>query len=188
MKLKPILPKVLVRSGALSCLVLVLWFQASAQIAAPAGGAHHPSTVSSARDSSTAHDPLVEAAFEHFYNMDYDRSIQEFEKLSDRHPNDPSAANHLLTAVLLRELYRMGAMNTGEYANDSFIGQAHRSADPKVKERIKQLVERAEGLEEEQLKASPADVNALYARGGTRPRFSYNTRWWGEPGFRALKM
>ena len=40
----------------------------------------------------------------------------------------------------------MGAMNTGEYANDSFIGQSHRTADPKVKERIKQLVQRAEGL------------------------------------------
>jgi len=28
-------------------------------------------------------------------------------------------------------------MNTGEYANDSFIGQAHRPADPAQKERIK---------------------------------------------------
>ena len=50
----------------------------------------------------------------------------------DRHPSDPSAVNHLLTAVLMRELYRMGAMNSGEYANDSFIGEAHRAADPKV--------------------------------------------------------
>src|SRR5258707_12883542 len=113
------------------------------------------------------HDPLVDAAFEHFYNMDYDRSIQEFDKLLDRHPNDPSAVNHLLTATLLRELYRMGAMNTGEYANDSFIGQAHRPADPKVKQRIKQLVDRAEDLEEVQLKTRPNNVEALYARGVT---------------------
>ena len=76
--------------------------------------------------------------------MDYDRSIQEFEKVLDRHPNDPSAVNHLLATTLMRELYRMGAMNTGEYATDSFIGQAHRPADPKVKEQIKQLVDRAE--------------------------------------------
>ena len=38
-------------------------------------------------------------------------------------PNDPAAVNHLLTATLMRELYRMGAMNSGEYANDSFIGR-----------------------------------------------------------------
>jgi hypothetical protein len=34
---------------------------------------------------------LVDAAFDHFYNMDYDRAIQEFEKVLDRRPNDPSA-------------------------------------------------------------------------------------------------
>ena len=69
----------------------------------------------------------------------------------------------------------MGAMNTGEYANDSFVGQAHRTADPKVKERIKQLVERAEGLEEQELKADPKNTDALYARGVTRAQFSLYT-------------
>jgi hypothetical protein len=118
---------------------------------------------------------LVEAAFDHFYNMDYERSIQEFEKVAERHPNDPSATNHLLSTILMRELYRMGAMNTGEYANDSFIGQAHRNADPKVKERIKQLVERSESLEEQELKADPNNVDALYARGVTRAQFSLYT-------------
>lgn len=30
---------------------------------------------------SSEHDPLVDAAFDHFYNLDYDRSIQEFERV-----------------------------------------------------------------------------------------------------------
>jgi hypothetical protein len=81
----------------------------------------------------------------------------------------------------------MGAMNTGEYANDSFIGQAHRPADPKVKDRIKQLVERAEGQEEEQLKANPADVDALYARGVTRAQFSLYTALVERAWFSALR-
>ena len=132
---------------------------------------------SAASNALTApgHDPLVVSAFDHFYEMDYDRSIQEFERILNLHPDDPSSVNHLLAAVLMRELYRMGAMNTGEYANDSFIGQAHRSADPKVKERIKQLVERAEGLEEQELKADPKNTDALYARGVTRAQFSLYT-------------
>jgi tetratricopeptide (TPR) repeat protein len=193
MQSKLILTKVPGRCGALFCLVLCLWSHASAQTAGRAGSAPRPSvsssssSISSSTAISTAHDPLVDAAFEHFYNMDYDRSIQEFEKLLDRHPNDPSAANHLLTAVLLRELYRMGAMNTGEYANDSFIGQAHRPADPKVKERIKQLVERAENLEEVQLKANSTDVNALYARGVTRAQFSLYTGLVERAWFSALR-
>ena len=184
MKLKLILTKVLGPSGGLFCLVICLWTHASAQTASPAGSAPRVTSVSAV---SAAHDPLVDSAFEHFYNMDYERSIQDFEKLLDRHPNDPSTANHLLTAVLLRELYRMGAMNTGEYANDSFIGQAHRPADPKVKERIKQLVERAENLEELQLKANPSDVDALYARGVTRAQFSLYTALVERAWFSALR-
>jgi TolA-binding protein len=144
-----------------------------------------PLSASSANPS--AHDPLIDSAFDHFYNLDYDRSIQEFERVLDRHPNDPTAVNHLLTAVLMSELYRMGAMNTGEYANDSFIGQTHRAADPMVKERIKQLVERAESLEERQLKTNPDDVEALYARGVTRAQFSLYTALVERAWFSALR-
>ena len=146
-----------------------------------------PAETASHHAPLTEHDPVVESAFEHFYNLDYDRSIQEFQKVLDRHPGDPSAVNHLLTAVLLRELYRMGAMNTGEYANDSFIGQAHRPADPKAKEWIKQLVDRAESLEEQSLKANPNNVNALYARGVTRAQFSLYTALVERAWFSALR-
>jgi hypothetical protein len=87
----------------------------------------------------------------------------------------------------LRELYRMGAMNTGEYANDSFVGEAHRPADPQVKERIKQLVDGAESLEERQLKANGNDVEALYARGVTRAQFSLYTALVERAWFSALR-
>jgi tetratricopeptide (TPR) repeat protein len=137
--------------------------------------------------ASSTHDPLIDTAFDHFYNMDYDRAVQEFEKLLDRHPGDPAAANHVLATVLMRELYRMGAMNTGEYANDSFIGQAHRSADPKVQERIKQLVDRAESLEDQELKADPNNVEALYERGVTRAQFSLYTALVERAWFSALR-
>jgi tetratricopeptide (TPR) repeat protein len=120
-------------------------------------------------------DPLNQAAFEHYYNLDYDAAIQDFEKILARHPNDPFAVNHLLSAVQVRELYRMGAMNTGEYSNDSFIGQAHRPADPARKERIKQLVEQAERLEDAELARNPNNVDMLYARGVTRGQFALYT-------------
>ena len=119
--------------------------------------------------------------------MDFDRSIQEFEKVESRHPDDPAAVNHLLSALLMRELYRMGAMNTGEYANESFVGQAHRAADPKIKERIKQLVARAETLEEQELKTNPDNVDALYARGVTRAEFSLYTALVERAWFSALR-
>jgi hypothetical protein len=134
-----------------------------------------------------AHDPLVDAAFDHFYNMEYDRATQEFQKISDKRPDDPAAINHLLTSVLMHELYRMGAMNTGEYTNDSFIGQAHRPADPKVKEQLERLVSRAENLEEDLLKANPNSVEALYDRGVTRAQFAVYTGLVERAWFSALR-
>ena len=132
-------------------------------------------------------DPLNATAFDRFYNLDYDRAVPDFQRILDRHPDDPFAVNHLLIAIMFRELYRMGAMNTGEYANDSFIGQAHRPADPKVKQQIQSLVARAEKLEEERLKVNPNDVDALYARGITRAQFATYTALIERAWFSALR-
>jgi tetratricopeptide (TPR) repeat protein len=180
-----ILVKRVVFRSAPSCLVIFCLFclfspPARAQVAV--GSVSPPAAITSAE-----HDPQVEAAFDHFYNLEYDRAIQEFERVLDRRPSDPSAVNHLLTTILMRELYRMGAMNSGEYANDSFVGEAHRAADPKVQERIKQLVERAETLEEQQLKANAGNVDALYARGVTRAQFALYTALVERAWFSALR-
>jgi hypothetical protein len=120
-------------------------------------------------------DPLNSSAFDHFYNLDYDRAVQQFGEILERHSNDPFAVNHFLTAVLFRELYRMGVLNTAEYANDSFVKAAHTPADPKVEQQIKDLVARAFSLEERRLSSSPNDIDALYARGVTRAQFATYT-------------
>lgn len=132
-------------------------------------------------------DPLNRTAFDHFYNLDYDRAVQEFEQVLRRHPDDPFAVNHFLSVVLFRELYRMGALNTGEYANDTFIRAAHRPADPKVKQQIQELVQRALRLEQKSLDANPNDVPALYARGVTRGQFATYTAMMERAWFSALR-
>jgi tetratricopeptide (TPR) repeat protein len=133
------------------------------------------------------HDPLNLTAFNHFYNLNYDQAVQEFEQVLARHPEDPFAVNHLLTATLFRELYRMGVLNTGEYANDSFVSAPHRPADPKVCQQIKDLVNRALQLEEKSLAANLNDVEALYARGVTRAQFATYTGLIERAWFSALK-
>src|SRR5271157_2714204 len=132
-------------------------------------------------------DPLNQAAFEHYYNFQQDAAIQDFERILARHPNDPFAVNHLLSAVQMRELYRMGAMNSGEYSNDNFIGVAHRPADPAQKERIKQLVEQAKKLENAELARDPNNVDMLYARGVTRGQFALYTALIERAWFSALR-
>jgi hypothetical protein len=132
-------------------------------------------------------DVLNQAAFDHYYNLDYDAAVQDFEKILARHPNDPFAVNHLLSAIQVRELYRMGAMNSGEYSNDNFIGQAHRPADPAQKQRIKQLVEQAGKLEDAELARNPNNVDMLYARGVTRGQFALYTALIERAWFSALR-
>lgn len=132
-------------------------------------------------------DVQSEAAFDRFYNMDYDRATQEFEKIVEKHSDDPFALNHLLTAVLMHDLYDTGSMNTGDYANDSFIGRTPRPTDNAIKEKIKDLVRRAEESEEKQLKANPNDINALYCRGVTRAQFSVYTGIVERAWFSALR-
>ena len=132
-------------------------------------------------------DALSLTAFDHFYNLDYDRAVPEFEQILARHPDDPFAVNHLLTAVLFRELYRIGALNSGDYANDSFVHAPRRPADPKVQQRIKGLVNRALDLEEKRLNMNSTDVDALYTRGVTRAVFSTYTALVERAWFSALR-
>jgi tetratricopeptide (TPR) repeat protein len=132
-------------------------------------------------------DPLNAHAFERFYDMDYDRSIQEFTQIQQRHPDDPDAINHLLNAVLFHELYRIGALNAGEYANDSFINARHRPADPRTTEQIKGLVQMALAIEEKRLAANSKNVAALYARGVTRAQFATYTALIEHAWFSALR-
>src|SRR5216683_4639062 len=163
------LPNKVITGASLNLAIACLLLMSAGNV--PVASAQAPAP-NKATSDTRPHDPLIDSGFEHFYNLEYDQAIQDFERALDKHPNDPLMVNHVTTGVLMRELYRMGAMNTGEYANDSFVGEAHRSADPKARERIKQLVQRAETLEEQQLKTNPNNVDAVYARGVTRAQFS----------------
>jgi tetratricopeptide (TPR) repeat protein len=171
-------PRVIAHCSLLLCLML------TAPAAAPQASktTDPPETL-----SFRPNDPLNRTAFDHFYNLDYDHAVLEFDQIRQRHPDDPFAINHLLTAVLFRELYRMGALNTGEYANDTFIRAAHRPADPKATQQIKDLVQSALQLEEKSLDANPKDVEALYARGVTRAQFATYTAMVERAWFSALR-
>ena len=151
--------------GALSCLAALAAVTAASQanvqskVAAPSASSPRSSIATLSRD------PLLDEASDHFYNMDYDLAVQGFEKLMDRHPDDPAAINRVISSTLMRELYRIGAMNTGEYSNDSFIGQAHRAAGP-ASERAHQ----ATGGARRGSRRAAAESRSQQCDGALRPR------------------
>jgi hypothetical protein len=162
---------------AVSVLGMCAVLLAALKPAAPTPGGQAPTGTANAPDFSQTRplDPLNATSLERFYNLDYDRAVQGFQRVLERHPDDPFAVNHLLSAIMYRELYRMGLLDPGDYADDSFLQTPHRPADPKVVAQIKGLVERAQGQEEARLKVNPNDVDALYARGVTRAQFATYT-------------
>jgi tetratricopeptide (TPR) repeat protein len=141
-------------------LLLCLGYAALAA-SAQAAGAVTPTRVDN--------DAATRKGFEDFYNLDYDKAIHEFEVALQAHPNDPFAVNHLLAGVVFKELYKIGALDTEAYAQDSFLNKKLQAPlDPAVRDRVKQLTDQALALEEAELDKDPNNVNALYARGATR--------------------
>ena len=163
----------------------MVWL-AVAQVAF-AAPAQHARTVSARPHTYHPDDANTRSGFEHFYNLDYDRAVRNFEVSLKEHPDSAFAVNHLLTAVLFRELYRIGLLDTASYASNGFVNEAHRPADPKVKLRIKELIYQASQLSEKRLAENPKDVDALYARGVTRGLLSTYTGLVERSWFAALR-
>jgi len=113
-------------------------------------------------------DPLTKSGTAHLYNLEYDKAIEDFEGARKQHPADAFAINHLVQAVLFKELYRLNALDTTLYADNGFLTGKPLPGDPQVKTRIFELADESLQLSEKRLKANPDDVEALYARGVTR--------------------
>jgi tetratricopeptide (TPR) repeat protein len=113
-------------------------------------------------------DVATREGLERFYNSDYDPAIQDLEKALKAHPDDPFAANHLLEAVLVREIDREGALDAELYLGTEFLRAKRVPVNADVQIRIQELAKHALQLSGERLRAKPNDVDALYARGVTR--------------------
>jgi tetratricopeptide (TPR) repeat protein len=118
--------------------------------------------------AAVAADPLTRAGWERYYSLDYDKAVQDFERVMQTHPGNPVAINHLISALLFRALYRAGAMDTGLYSGNSFVTQKKIELDGPTRDRINQLTDESLGICNQRLKANPNDVDALYARGVAR--------------------
>jgi hypothetical protein len=130
---------------------------------------------SSALASSPIHtdplnaDPTVRLAYQRFYDLDYDGALARFEQVRAAHPNDPIATAYVLNCILFRELYRLDLLDTTFYANDGFLTGKHTVVeDPKVRDEINALADKAVEQADARLQANPGDLNALFARGWAR--------------------
>ncbi len=158
--MRPYIPPVRRRSAWFS-LVALLAFVTAVPIRAGTTGQE-------ITNSPAESDPLTKSGFQHFYELEYDAAVADFEKVYKAHRDDAFAVNHLLNSVLFRELYRIGALDTQLYASNSFVTKKRFAFDPQVKVRVDALVNEALAISETRLKQEPKDPQALYTRGITR--------------------
>jgi tetratricopeptide (TPR) repeat protein len=110
-------------------------------------------------------DPLVQQGFQDFYNLNYDGSLQAFQRVLQAHPNDPLAVDYVLNVVIFRELYREDLLDTTLYAHEGFLTGKHLTEeDPAVKRQVEDLAAQAIALADQRVKANGNDVDALFAR------------------------
>ena len=113
-------------------------------------------------------DRITRRGFENFYNMDYDAAIRLFQQERTRYPDDPFVVNHLLAAVLAKELDREGQLDATLYMGNKFLQLKAPPVDPQVRKQVLDLSQRAFTLTNEELKKNPKDPDALFARAVAR--------------------
>ena len=111
-------------------------------------------------------EPDVQAAYQHFYDLDYGTAETLFAKIAAEHPNDPMAAGYVLNAAVFRELYRLDLLDTTLYVQEGFLSGKHPVVENmQARAHIDALYQRALDLSNRRIAANPNDADALFARG-----------------------
>src|SRR6185312_10764329 len=111
-----------------------------------------------------AADHWVEQGNEAFYNLDYDESITDYEKALAASPEDPILHNHLAHALLYRELFRDGALESELVSgNNSFIRRAKLEPPADVEKRFFAEIDRSMQLCQARIAKNAKDTVALHA-------------------------
>jgi tetratricopeptide (TPR) repeat protein len=130
--------------------------------------------------AALAQDSPASKGFEYFYNLQYDDSIAEFSRQVAQHPNLPDGYNHLAQAILYRDMFRAGALESELVTGGNpFLRRQKVDASPADQCRFDQAIDRAMELAQARLKRNPRDTQALYALGvsyGLRANYNFLVR------------
>jgi tetratricopeptide (TPR) repeat protein len=114
----------------------------------------------------SAQESLSAEGFDHFYNLEYDQAMADFEKAMARNPNSPDLHNHLAQTIVFREMYRDGALESELVSGtNSFLRRPKMNPAPETEKRFLDEVAKAMALSEARLKKNPNDTGAMYALG-----------------------
>jgi tetratricopeptide (TPR) repeat protein len=125
-------------------------------------------------------DPNLASGWDHFYNVEYDEAIADFQKAVDARPSDPNRQNALAEGILFRMMYRAGALET-EFATGSnpFLRRPKMNPTPEEEQRFGRAIQTTLSLCGPRLERNARDEDAMYAQGvalGLRGNYNYLVR------------
>jgi len=122
---------------------------------------------------------VVEAGFDHFYNLEFDQALDDFESAVEQNPEDPELHNHVAQTVLFRELFLSGALESELVTGSNPFVRRRIEPTPGAEEQFLSAIDRAMTLAEARLKTNADDVGAHYALGvsyGLRSNYRFLVR------------
>jgi tetratricopeptide (TPR) repeat protein len=107
---------------------------------------------------------LIRDGNEAFYNLDYDQSLADYERAAAADPGNPILHNHVAHALLYRELFRDGALESELVSgNNSFIRRPKLEPAADVEKRFFAEIDRSMQLCQGLIAKNPKDTVALHA-------------------------
>jgi len=127
-----------------------------------------------------AQDTPIARGFDHFYNLEYDQALAEFEAAQKQNPQAIGPYDHIAQTLLYREMYRNGALETELVSgNNPFLRREKMNPSPEVQKEFTDAIEKAISLADARLQKNPNDASALYGRGvayGLRANYNFLVR------------
>ncbi len=101
---------------------------------------------------------------DHYFNLEYDEAIAAYEQAHREEPENPNIPNHLATAILFKELHRLGKLETSAFKGDNdFLLQDKPKPDLEVKRRFEEALAKGRRIAESRLKPNESDRLGLFA-------------------------
>jgi tetratricopeptide (TPR) repeat protein len=108
----------------------------------------------------------VQEGWDHFYNLEYDQALADFERAIAQDPSSPDLHNHLAQTLVFREMYRNGALESEFVSgNNSLLRRPKLNPAAATRKLFLEEIDKALGLCDARLKKNPNDTATLYAQG-----------------------
>jgi tetratricopeptide (TPR) repeat protein len=119
-----------------------------------------------AATSLVGQESAVDQGYSHFYNLEYEEALADFQRAAALNPADPELHNHLAQTIVVQEMYRDGALESELVSGtNSFVRRPALNPTPEMEKRFLDELGKAMALAEERLQRNPRDTAALYALG-----------------------